>query len=80
MQTLTRKQAIDLCGLDVVNRVDSECPDFSHREIDDTIEFTASVSCGDETLTAYYYQDRRDVDAVENLDELSWTVMHYTVG
>lgn len=79
MQTLTRKQAIDLCGLEAVNRVESASPDFSHRELEDTIEFTASVSCGDETLTAYYYQDRRDVDAVDNLDELSWTVMHYTV-
>jgi hypothetical protein len=37
MQTLTRKQAIDLCGLDAVNRVDSDGPDFSHREIDDTL-------------------------------------------
>jgi hypothetical protein len=79
MQTLTRKQAIDLCGIEAVDRVDSANADFSGRELEDTIEFTASVSCGDDTLTAYYYQDRRDVDAVENLDELSWTVMHYTV-
>jgi hypothetical protein len=80
MQTLTRKQAIAQCGLEAVNRVESASSDFSHRELEDTIEFTASVSCGDDTLTAYYYQDRRDVDAVENLDDLSWTVMHYTVG
>ena len=80
MKPLTRKQAIDLCGLEAVNRVESANADFSGRELEDTIEFTASVQCGDDTLTAYYYQDRRDVDAVENLDDLSWTVMHYTVG
>jgi len=80
MQTLTRKQAIDLCGIEAVDRVDSANADFSGRELEDTIEFSASVSCGDDTLTAYYYQDRRDVDAVENLDDLRWTVMHYTVG
>ena len=79
MQTLTRNQAIAQCGIDAVNRVDSESPDFSHRELEDIIEFTASVPCGNDTLIAYYYQDRRDVDAVENLDELRWEIAHYAV-
>jgi hypothetical protein len=79
MKPLTRNQAIELCGLEAVGRVERANADFSHREIDDLIEFTASVPCGAETLTAYYYQDRRDVDAVENLDELRWEILHYSV-
>ncbi len=79
MKPLTRDQAIAQCGLEAVNRVESASPDFSHREIDDLIEFAASVPCGDDTLTAYYYQDRRDGDAVENLDELRWEILHYSV-
>jgi hypothetical protein len=80
MQSLTRDQAIAQCGLEAVNRVESANPDFSRREIDGLIEFTASVPCCDQTLTAYYYQTRRDVDAVENLDDLIWSIAHYSVA
>jgi hypothetical protein len=80
MNSLTRDQAIDRCRLETVNLVESANPDFSHREIDDLIEFTASVPCGDETLTAYYYQNKSDVDAVDNLDGLIWHIAHYSVA
>jgi len=79
MQTLTRDQAIAQCGIASVDLVEIANPDFSHREIDDLLEFTASVQCCGQTLTAYYYQDRRDVDAVQNLDELRWDIAHYSV-
>lgn len=79
MKPLTRNQAIELCGLEAVGRVERANADFSGRELEDVVEFAASVPCGDDTLTAYYYQDRRDVDAVENLDELRWEILHYSV-
>ena len=31
------------------------------------------------TLTAYYYKEQADVDAVENLDELNWEIAGYEV-
>ena len=76
---MTRVQALELCGADAMDRVEGASPTFSHRVLDGTVQFSASVPCGDDTLTAYYYQDSSAVDAAETLDELNWTIFHYSL-
>lgn len=80
MKPLTRDQAIELCGLDAVDRVESANAEFSHCVPDGTVEFSTSVWLEDGLrLTVYYHQDPAAVDAVENLDELKWVPSHYTL-
>lgn len=83
-QLLSRHQAIGYVGEFNVNLVDKTDCEFSNREmVDETIEFTASVYVkdysGDEfLLTAYYYQNKKDVTEHE-LDELKWVVAGYSI-
>lgn len=85
--TLTREQAIIEAGIDAVSRLDRENCDFTNRvqcDGDDSVEFSASVSFLDAdldavTLTAYFYQDKEDLERCENLDELEWIVEGYEI-
>jgi hypothetical protein len=83
---LTRDQAIAVVGIDAVNDVDAKSCDFTSRvqtDGDTDIEFSAGVEAIDivsgeqVTLIAYYYQDRDALDAVEQLDDLSWEIEGY---
>lgn len=84
---LTREQAIDICGLDAVNKLDTVNCDFTNRvqtDGDDAVEFAASISCKDSdgedcTLIAYYYQDQESVDAADDLGSLDWEINGYEV-
>ena len=84
---MTREQAVAAVGEDAVNNVERENCDFTNRvqcDGDTRVEFAASVRCEDTegnavTLRAYYYQEKADVDAVDNLDELDWKIEGYEV-
>lgn len=86
---LNRDEAIEIVGLAAVEKVESKNAEFTNRvgyngsvQGDDTVEFSAGVSCTDKdgtdcTLVAYYYQDADDVDAA--LSTLDWTIAGYEV-
>lgn len=83
--TLTREQAIQAVGAALVDKLDAASCDYTGRvqtDGDDSVEFSASVSTGDEehgrmTLTAYYYQSPSDLEGVQDLSDLKWTVSGY---
>lgn len=82
---LTYEEIKKRFGLEILDELDQENCEFTNRLMTNgEVEFTASLEIldnfGDEiTLTAYYYQDQDDVDAVENLDELDWEIYGYEV-
>lgn len=81
---LTRNQAINICGIDAVNRLDSINCDFTNRaqtDGDNAVEFSASINCTDNngTLIAYYYQDQDDIDNTDDLGSLDWEINGYEV-
>ena len=79
LQKLTRKLAVELAGADAVDRVERAQVEFTSRQLDGLVEFAADVDVDGAILTAYYYQSRADVDAVQNLDELSWHVARFAL-
>lgn len=86
---MTREDAIQYAGIEAVKAVESENCDFTNRVTDGTewdgwCEFSASVRLSNdpndrESLIAYYYQKNEDVDAVEDMGDLTWTIDHYSV-
>ena len=84
---LSREQAVAIVGEHAVARVDAANCDFTNRvqcDGDSRVEFAARVRCEDKdgnqcTLVAYYYQEQAAVDAVEQLDQLDWSVEGYEV-
>ena len=86
--TISRKEAIERVGLEMVEKVDRENCDFTNRvqtDGDTLVEFSSSVVGGDKndtgcTLVAYYYQDQDDVDeAGDDLGSLDWEVEGYEI-
>jgi hypothetical protein len=86
---LTREQAIQQAGIDVVKAVEAKNCDFTNRvqtDGDTAVEFSASVSFIDldpavltRTLTAYYYHDADAVEAAGELDQLCWVIEGYEI-
>ena len=84
---LTREQAIEMVGLELVEKVESMNCDFTNRiqtDGDTAVEFSAGINFIDKdgyrrTLTAYYYQDPRDLDATDDLGSLDWEVSGYEI-
>lgn len=84
---LTREQAVAAVGEKAVDAVERKNCDFTNRlqcDGDTRTEFSASVSCEDEngddvTLIAYYYQEQSDIDAVEQFDDLNWTIEGFEI-
>jgi hypothetical protein len=87
---LSREDAIRLAGIDAVNRLDNENCDYTNRiqtDGDTAVEFSASVKFTDpeyagennSTLVAYYYQEEKDLEGVEDLSDLDWTIEGYEV-
>lgn len=82
---ISREQAVQAVGAELVDKVDTANCDFTNRvqtDGDDSVEFSASVETGDGehgrmTLTVYYYQSRSDLDGVEDLSNLEWIVAGY---
>lgn len=83
--TLTRKEAIDRCGIVAVN--DSE---QLHNLSEDTfgdgrVVYTSYIKCWDYhngrscTLQACYYQSEHTIRTTEDFDALVWTVDHYEI-
>lgn len=86
--TISRKEAIEIVGLEMVEKVDKENCDFTNRiqtDGDTSVEFSSSVQGedlnGDDcTLVAYYYQDQDDIDeAGDDLGNLDWEVEGYEI-
>lgn len=86
--TMTREQAIQAVGVELVDKLDAANCDFTGRvqtDGDDSVEFAASVETCDEeygrmTLTAYYYQSPQALEGVEDLSSLNWTVAGYELA
>jgi hypothetical protein len=87
---LTREQAIEIAGIEVVEKLDNENCDFTNRvqcDGDTAVEFSASVHYTDPefvgenntTLIAYYYQEEEDLDGIEDLSDLGWEIAGYEV-
>lgn len=84
---LTREQAIQIAGLEVVKRVENEEPDFTgclFPEVFEIVEFSASADFVDSDssarmLTAYYYQDQKEVDECDDLSNLDWDIEGYEI-
>jgi hypothetical protein len=79
--TMTREQAIQAMGAELVNMLDSvNCAPTGRLQTDgdDRVEYSASISDnGDAVLTAYYYQSAADLEGVEDLSDLEWTIAGY---
>jgi len=77
---LTREQAVAQVGEQAVAQVERENCDFTNRVMDGgAVEFSSSVKVGNATLVAYYYQQQADIDAVQGLDELDWTIEGFEI-
>lgn len=85
MAKMTRDEAVKLCGLEAVERIEKENCDFTNRVTNGTewngyCEFIASINLEDgRILESYYYQEEKEVDQVEDLGYLLWEVDHYNV-
>ena len=79
MNRLTREAAMTLCGAEAVNNVNELKPDFARRDYGDRVCFIACVTTNNRVLIAHYYQKRETVNAAQSLDELSWSVDHYSI-
>ena len=80
MNELSRAEAIELCGVDAVNRLDrlnceptSRCMPDGQKHL---VEFTARAK----ELVAVYYQNAKDIyDTCKELHELDWRIDHYRI-
>jgi hypothetical protein len=86
---MTREQVIAIFGTALVVELDKENCDFTGRlqtDGDTSVEFSANLrgtaaDDGEErTLTAYYYQDKKAIAYVDDLDQLDWNIEGYEVG
>ena len=82
--TLTKKEAIEIAGTELVEAVEEVNCDFTNRVTDGTewagcTEFSATLENETHKVTAYYFQDSDDLDGVEDLSDLSWEINHYEV-
>jgi hypothetical protein len=85
---LTRDEAIEIAGIDAVEKLDSKNCDFTNRvqtDGDTAVEFSAAVGYYDRQyecdgmLIAYYYQEQDELDKVEDLSLLDWIIEGYEV-
>lgn len=84
---LTREQAVELCSIETVEKVESENCDFTNRlqtDGDTAVEFASSVKFIDgdgiqRTLTAYYYQEQEELDKTEDLGNMDWEIEGYEI-
>lgn len=84
---LTRELAIEMAGIEAVDKVERENCEFTNRvmdEVEGVTEFSAGVRFIDNegtqrTLEVYYYQDTEKVQECENLDELDWEIEGYEI-
>lgn len=78
---MNRRQTIRATSKAAVEYLESQNCDFTNGLRDDgLVEFSASMQLPDgSTLIAFYYQTKKDVDANEELDGLTWTVDHFTL-
>jgi len=83
---LTREQAIERAGLELVEKVEGLNCDFTGRlqtDGDKAVEFSAGTNFIDQdgynrVLTAYYYQDPEDLDE-NDFDDLDWEISGYEI-
>lgn len=86
---MTREQAIEAVGLQLVERLDSEDCDFTGRlqtDGDDSIEFSASIALPEDRedfythLFAFYYQSPEAIEAAgEDLSNCDWKISGYEI-
>ena len=86
---MTCDQAIQAGYKEQIEAVSRENADYTGRLMPDptVVEFSAhhhfkGVDGYDYTITAYYYQDREDLNAIEDgdLGSLDWTAAKYDIG
>lgn len=82
MNYLTREEAIEKVGINMVDFVDSLGCVNSERVLDnqDTIGFIVIIDLMNskyDTLTVFYKQDVLTLKLCENLDKLDWEVYGY---
>lgn len=87
--TLTREQAIQAVGIELVDRVESvNCEPSSRLQTDgdERVEFVAQINAGEDVdgfqrvLKAYYYQSPQALEGVEDLSDIEWTIAGYEVA
>lgn len=85
---LTRQQAIEAAGLELVLKLEGMDCDFTNRvqtDGDDDVEFAASITFADNegnsrSLTAYYYQTPEALATVDNdMGVLDWEIEGYEI-
>ena len=82
---MTRQEAIEMFGIQIVEQAESDNCDFTNRVTDGTgwqgyTEFVGKSSdcnADGDYCYAYYYQKSEDVDSVEDLGILDWEIDHY---
>lgn len=84
---LSREQAVAIVGEATVAACEAENCDFTNRLMGDpsVVEFRASKpgvnQAGDDVmLSIYYYQDAADLEGVDDLGSLDWTIEGYEVA
>lgn len=81
---ISRDDAIQIFGTDVIRELDSIDCDCTNNVHDSTHEFHAYLKALDKDgierqVIAVYFQSKDDVEKVEYLDQLDWKIAGYNI-
>jgi hypothetical protein len=86
MEYITRDEAIKQAGIDAVVKAEEDQAEFySHDQINSTAIYSGVSQYYDTdgfnvVVRAYYEQDYDTAMSTEDLDNLDWTIVGYTVS
>ena len=77
---LTADHVLSVIGTAKFNALcEANCQPTNRVMDNGEVEFSASINHDGDTVTVYYYQDAADVEACENLDELDWYPIGFSI-
>lgn len=85
MSKITRAQAIEIVGESAIDAAANvNCEQTGRITNDGTVEFASRLETKDKdgdavTLIAYFYQAADDIDRVEDLSDLDWSIDSYEI-
>jgi len=84
-QNLTREQAIEIVGVDVVEKLETENCEYSRNRNNSSIqEWTSHLKIDNECefsrITAHYFVTDEEIkEAKDDLSNIDWKINHYSV-
>lgn len=81
---LTRNEAIEIAGTELIDAVEEVNCDFTGCVTDGTewtgyTQFSATTENDTHRIVAYYFQDSDLLNDVEDLSDLDWSIDHYEI-